>query len=229
MVRTSAVDRLTKLLSSETVVDLPRIEAALGGVSSMTVFRYLQKVPYRRSYNYNGRYYCLHEPDRYDQLGLWSWKDIHFSVDNSLRSTVKRLVHTSEAGATHRELHGQLRVRVHNTLLDLLRKEEIDRERYAQVYVYLHTDPGLKKEQHRQRQALIADQTIIMADGEIEVSDQVVIQVLLTLLHHPASTAADVVRYLRGHSPPITAMQVRIVFACYELDSIGKKGGALNY
>jgi hypothetical protein len=68
-----------------------------------------------------------------------------------------------------------------------------------------------------------------MADGEIEVSDQVVIQVLLTLLHHPASTAADVVRYLRGHSPPITAMQVRIVFARYELDSIGKKGGALNY
>jgi hypothetical protein len=146
-------------------------------------------------------------------------------VDNSLRSTVKRLVYTSEAGAAHRELHDQLRVRVHNTLLDLLRKGEIDRERFAQVYVYLHTDPGLKKQQHRQRQALIANQTIIMADGEIEVSDQVVIQVLLTLLHHPASTAADVVRYLRGHSPPITALQVRMVFARYELDSIGKKGG----
>jgi hypothetical protein len=34
----------------------------------------------------------------------------------------------------------------------------------------------------------------------------------------------DLVRYLRGHSPPITAMQVRIVFTRYELDSIGKKG-----
>ncbi len=33
MVRESAAGRLTKLLSSETVVDLPRIEAALGGVS----------------------------------------------------------------------------------------------------------------------------------------------------------------------------------------------------
>jgi hypothetical protein len=39
----------------------------------------------------------------------------------------------------------------------------------------------------------------------------------------------DLVRYLRGHSPPITAMQVRIVFTRYELDSIGKKGGASNY
>lgn len=66
-------------------------------------------------------------------------------------------------------------------------------------------------------------------EGGPGVGDAVIIQVLLTLLHHPGAKAADVVRYLRGHSPPITMAEVRLVFARYELDEIGKKGGATKY
>jgi hypothetical protein len=51
---------------------------------------------------------------------------------------------------------------------------------------------------------------------------------LLTLLHHRAAMVADVVRYLRGHSPPITMVQVRIVFDRYDLDNLDEKGGATN-
>jgi len=64
---------------------------------------------------------------------------------------------------------------------------------------------------------------------DVTIGDPVIIQILLTLLHHPGAKAAGVVRYLRGHSPPITMAEVRIVFTRYELDSIGKKGGASNY
>ncbi len=226
MTKKRSPELLRQLLLSETVVDLPQIESALGGVSTITAFRYLRQLPYRRSYNHNGRYYCLHEPSRYDRFGLWSWDSIHFSVDGSLGKTVRRLVYEMEAGATHRELQERLRVRVHNTLLTLLRQGEIDRERIAQVYVYLHADPVIRGDQIRRRQALIATQETVSV--EIEVEDRIIIQVLLVLLRHPGSKAADVVRYLRGHSPPITMSQVRIVFARYELDSIGKKGGASN-
>jgi hypothetical protein len=59
-----------------------------------------------------------------------------------------------------------------------------------------------------------------------EIADEIVIQVLLTLLHHPGAKAAEVVRYLRGHSPPISMGQVDAVFARYDLESIGKKGGS---
>jgi hypothetical protein len=45
----------------------------------------------------------------------------------------------------------------------------------------------------------------------------------LTLLHHPGAKAAQVVRYLRGHSPPVAMAQVGAVFARYDLESIGKK------
>ena len=131
------------------------------------------------------------------------------------------------AGATHRELQERLRVRVHNTLLTLLRQGEIDREQIAQFYVYLHRDPVIRREQIGRRQALIATQET--PPVEVEVGDRIVIQVLLVLLRHPGAKAADVVRHLRGHSPPITMAEVRLVFARYELDAIGKKGGATNY
>jgi hypothetical protein len=153
MANNRSPELLRKLLGSETIVDLPRIESALGGVSTMTAFRYLRQVPYRRSYNLNGRYYCLHEPSRYDRFGLWSRNNIHFSVDGSLGKTVRRLVYEMEAGATHRELQERLRVRVHNTLLTLHRQGKIARERIAQVYVYLHHDPVTRKNQIERRQA----------------------------------------------------------------------------
>ena len=224
MIQPRSAQTLIDLFASETVVDLPRIQVALGGASSMTAFRYLRQVPYRRSYNHNGRYYCLHEPSRHDRLGLWSVGDIHFSVDGSLGKTVQRLVYEMEAGATHRELQEQLRVRVHNTLLTLLRRGEIERERLAQLYVYLHRDAAIGKRQIQCRESLLnAGDGARVATG---VPDEIVIQVLLTLLHHPGAKAAEVVRYLRGHSPPVSMEQVGAVFARYDLESIGKKGGS---
>ncbi len=77
------------------------------------------------------------------------------------------------------------------------------------------------------RQALIANAET--ASVEMEVDDRISIQVLLVLLRHPGAKAADVVRYLRGYSPPITMAQVGVVFACYQLNEIGKKGGSTNY
>ena len=223
MAQSRSVQTLRDLFASETMVNLPRIQAALGGASSMTAFRYLRQIPYRRSYNHNGRYYCLHEPSRYDRLGLWSVGDIHFSVDGSLGKTVRRLVYEMEAGATHRELQERVRVRVHNTLLTLLRRGEIERERLAQLYVYLHRDADIREAQMQRRGALLAAGKPVRI--ETAVPDEIVIQVLLTLLHHPGVKAAEVVRYLRGHAPPVSMEQVEAVFARYDLGSIGKKGG----
>jgi len=212
-----------ELLKSKPVVDLAAIRAALGNVSHMTAFRYLRRVPYRRSYNQNGRYYSHHEPARYDRFGLWSWQGIHFSVDGSLKSTVQRMVREAEAGATQRELQERLRVRVYNTLLDLLRKGEIDRDRLVRVYVYLHTDSGVRASQLERRQEIL---TSIAESREAAASDEIVIQVLLTLIRYPGLGPGEVVRRLRGHSPPVTRQQAEAVFTRYEL---GEKGGSSRH
>lgn len=226
MSRHRSAETILKLFESKTVVDLPAIQTTLGGASAMSVFRYLKHVPYRRSYNHNGRYYTKHDPSRYDRFGLWSYGDIYFSMDGSLKNTVRRLVREAEAGVTHQELYACLRVRVHNTLYELLGKGEIERERVISIYIYLHIDHTIQKAQIRRRTEQIAYQQAAAAKGKL--SDQIIIQVLLTLIHHPGAKAADVVRYLQGHSPPISMSQVSIVFARYDLDNIGGKKGLSN-
>ena len=93
------------------------------------------------------------------------------------------------------------------------------------VYVYLYCDADARKEQVRRWQAQIdardAEQRI-----EAPLADETVIAVLLTLLRDPKAKAVEVVRYLRGRSPPISMEQVEAVFTRYDLESIGKKRGS---
>jgi hypothetical protein len=146
-----SAQKLMQVFTEKKVVDLPCIQTALGDVSVQTTFRYLKLVPYRRSYNHNGRYYALYDASRFDRLGLWSFDGIYFSVDGSLLHTVRRLVHEAPAGATHRELQQQLQLRVHNTLLDLWRKAQISRESVSGFYVYLHPEDTVRQAQMTRR------------------------------------------------------------------------------
>ena len=92
MAKPELMRALLELFSDETVVDLPAIREAIGGVTRMTAFRYLREVDYRRSYDHNGRFYTLFVPTRFDRWCLWSWKGVHISVDGSLRTTTRRMV-----------------------------------------------------------------------------------------------------------------------------------------
>jgi len=129
MPRRKVLEALTGLLSSQEVVEMAALQEALGGVVPMTVFRWLRKVSYRSSYNHNGRYYTLYDPARFDRWGLWSHGDIHFSVDGTLKATVKRLTEESEAGYTQKELQELLRVRVQVFLHAWVRDEGLSREK----------------------------------------------------------------------------------------------------
>jgi hypothetical protein len=220
-------ETLLKLFESKPVVVFEDIQRALDNASRATCFRYLQQVSYHRSYNHNGRYYTRKDPTRYDRFGLFSYDGIFFSRDTTLGETIRRLVWASEAGWTQRELQDVLRVRVQVVLLTTFQHGKVDRAKVHGFYVYLHPDPAVGEAQLAQRRERVAF-AVPATGGESEIGDAVIIQVLLTLLHHPGATAADVVRHLRGHSPPITLAEVRLVFTRYGLEQIGKKGGASN-
>ena len=100
----------------------------------------------------------------------------------------------------------------------------VTREKIRGLYVYVHTDSAVRERQLQQRREEVEARESALSKDLL--TDAVIIVVLLTLLHHPEATAADVVRYLQGHSPPIPMAQVDAVFARYDLASIGKKGGA---
>lgn len=217
-------EAITDLLASTDVVQFKHIQTALDHASRATAFRYLKQVPYQRSYNHNGRYYTHKDSARYDRHGLFSCGDIHFSRDGSVSETLRRLVHESVSGLTARELQTLLQVRVQVFLLDAVRHNAVTREKIGGLYVYVHTDSAVRERQLLQRREEVEVRENALAKDLL--TDAVIIAVLLTLLHHPEAKAADVVRYLQGHSPPIPMVQVDAVFARYDLASIGKKGGA---
>ena len=220
-------EMLVRLFKDKEVATFDDIQGALDNASRATAFRYLKQIQYLRSYNHNGRYYTGRNPALFDRFGLYSRGNIHFSRDATLGETVKRLVRESEAGWTQRELQELLRVRVQVLLLEAVRQEEIAREAVGGFYLYVHFDPGIGKSQLQRRRERIAEQT----SGKtkiVRLDDAVIIQVLLTLIRHPGSRTGDVVRALRGHSPPIGLEQVVEIFTRYDLDDVGKKGGSTN-
>jgi hypothetical protein len=208
---------LMELLESKPMAELDDIRLALANASRSTAFRFLEQVPYRSSYNHNGRFYTLHEPSKYDRWGLFSVGDTHFSIDGTLEATVVRLVRESEAGWTQGELQELLRVRVQPFLLAAVRAGAIDRELMGRLYLYLHAEPEVRETQLRRRQQRDAE-----AVADLEVDLEIVVRVLLVLLRYPGSLPGEVVHRLRGRSPPVTRVQVDSVFARYGLD---EKGG----
>ena len=50
------------------------------------------------SYSHRGRYYTLDRIAKFDELGLWSYRDVWFSIHWTLLSTVAALVETADSG-----------------------------------------------------------------------------------------------------------------------------------
>jgi len=160
---------------------------------------------------------------------LFCHDGIFFSRENTLGETIRCLVWGASAGWTQRELQDVLRVRVQVVLLNTVRQGKTTREKVNGFYVYLHTDAEVRLAQlARRREKVRLSQRAKKHRGSA-VDEEVIIRILLTLLRHPGATEADTVRYLRGHSPPVTLTKVQIVFVRYELANLGKKGGATNY
>ena len=148
----SQLEILSEFVDADSAFDLSQLQAALGGASRATVFRYLARLPYRRSYNHNGRYYTRHDPSCYDRFGLRVIADVRFSRDGSLKATVRRLVRESEPGCTQRELEQLLRVRVQSVLLAAVEQGGLVRQRVDGIYVYFHPKRVARRAQLRRRQ-----------------------------------------------------------------------------
>ena len=216
-----STQQLIDLFDAKPVIVLEEMQKALNSASRATVFRYLVKVNYRRSYNHNGRHYTKHDPTRYDKHGIFSYKGIHFSRDGNLVRTVLRLVCESSSGQTQRELQELLQVRVQTSLIAMVSDKQLARAKVAGHFIYLHPESEIRKAQLTKRHDRVEERRFVVD----AVTDAVVIQVLLILIRYPGSRAGDVARRLKGHSPPITMQHVRVVFDRYSLDDVGEKKG----
>ena len=169
---------LQKLMRRVPVVTLETLLRTLGTRSRMTAFRRLRQAGYLSSFTNGGSYYTLNDIPKFDEQGLWFHRDIGFSRAGTLKQTVAIQVEQTPDGRTHKELRHLLRVRVHNTLLDLLRQGRIGRERLQWVYLYVSADPERAAEQVTERRELAA----VFAEVFRVATDEEVIEVLVEAL-----------------------------------------------
>ena len=135
-------ERLEAFLQHNTVATLPELKTALGTAVDATVFRKLSALPYRTSYSHRGAYYTLDPLAHYDELGLWSYRDIYFSRQGTLLDTTAALVTQSPAGYFTSELEAVVRVAAKDALRQLVQRERISRRELGGRYLYCASERG---------------------------------------------------------------------------------------
>lgn len=210
-------DLLLPLLSSSAPVTLAQLQRALGQPSRRTTFRYLRQVRYLRSYNCNGRFYTLLDPQRFDRFGLLSIGTARFSRDRTLTRTVPRLIRESEAGWTDKELRSLLHVPVRPFLLSALHGELVQRESLHGVFVYFAADAPVAARQREHR--------LHRMPRSVDLDPSLVIEVLLALIRHPGASPVQLARHLQGHSPPIERSHILAAHDRFDLPEAVQKGG----
>jgi hypothetical protein len=145
---------LRRLLEQQKVCTFEQLAAALGTRSRMTVFRKLAQLPYLTSYSHRGKYYALESSCQFDANGLWSHRGIWFSTHKTLLDTCKRFVERSPAGYSANELDSALHVQTRQTLLHLLHKHRIGREKLGGLLIYLAPEQAERERQIGARRAL---------------------------------------------------------------------------
>ena len=127
---------LQRLLEQQKVCTFEQLAAALGTRSRVTVFRKLAELPYLTSYSHRGKYYALESSCQFDANGLWSHGGIRFSTHGTLLETCRQFVERAPAGYSANELGGVLHVQTRQTLLHLLHRHRIEREKLGGLLIY---------------------------------------------------------------------------------------------
>ena len=129
-------EKLVSLLNHQKVATMPQLKEALGSSVTYTVLRKLSPLGYRSSYSHGGTYYTLDSIAQFDQLGLWSYRDIHFSRQGTLLNTAEALVTASPAGYQVPELEAVVHVAAKDALRQLAQAGRLFRREWQGRYLY---------------------------------------------------------------------------------------------
>ena len=202
---------LVKTFLAPRVLTLVELSHRLG-CSRTTVLRRLNEHGYYSSYNHRGEFMTIEEVARFDSRGLWVSKDARFSKRGTLKETVRHFVQSSKQGMTHEELATLLGVRVHDTLLDLVREGGIRRQRLGPTFVYSSRKRSVEKQQTRRRKDSLKKRQRPRATCRQRIST------LLELIKDPKVRREDIVPRCRRAGVMINQELVEAIFEEYELD-----------
>jgi hypothetical protein len=207
--------QIAKLLRANTAMTMPQLCQALNGRSRGSVYRDLNKVPLITSYSHSGQYYVLESTAKFDQHNLWFFRDICFS----LKDTLVSLIIGAELGMTQKELKTRLRIPVQNTLATLIKSELVSRTLLpGKRWLYISSDEF--KGQRQLKQRLVLQPPKIMASLPAE---NIQIDILLAVIRCPHRAIDDVVlaEQLKKQGLKCDEREIMAVLRHYEIKKNG--------
>ena len=197
-------EKLLQIFDAEPVVDLQSLQKKLKNRSTRSIFRDLLSEGYFSSFTHAGKYYTLKKIPRFDADGLWFHQEIGFSKFGTLKNVLVKLIENSQSGKTHEELKKQLHVRVHNTLLDLVKRKKITREKIKNNFIYFNTNSNRSKKQIQNRE------TNMKKYRDMNGFDLMVIEILAAIIRikHITIDSQKIVSKLKSRKIEMTSEQV---------------------
>ncbi len=153
--------------------------------SSRTAQSKLKQWQAHTSYNQNGRYYALPSIPRFDENGLWDYRQIHFSRQGTLKNTVVHLVSKSSSGLTGCQIGELVKLSPRSFLHHFRDAPGLRREKQGGVYVYFSDGSDSYELQLENRLAELALEAGPLSDAEA-------VMILAALIKHHGITAKQI-------------------------------------
>ena len=213
---------LKSLFEKNTVLIMSDICEAFKDTTMRTIIRHLNEIGYHSSYNRNGMYYTIAGIPKFDDHGLWGYKEALFSSYGSLKRTICAQIGKSNAGMTNGDLAVLLQVDTKSIMTALAAGGAVSRGKSRGVYVYYSADPARQAEQESRRSALDKSAALDAGFDPYDIVD------VLSAYIKGIKTPEQVCAHLRHMRHSVSNSVVAAIFERYGLehDAGGKKNGA---
>ncbi len=143
------------------------------------------------SYNQNGRYYVLPNIPKFDEYGLWKYRNIFFSRYGNLKQTVIHLVGNSKIGLDASEIGKMVELSPRSFMTHFQDIEGLCREKHEGKFIYFSDKESIYTKQKRKRESALKEKLLSLP------SDTVAIAILVDLIKHPGSSPEKCIQRLR--------------------------------
>ena len=141
------LERLLALFNQQKTATITELKVALKTNVTMTVFRKLKQLDYLSSCSHSGKYYSLKRLVRFNDNGYCFVNSILFSIHSTLKETVKALIQNSNKGYTALEIEKKLKIKPNESVVQLVKENDVSRKKIVGSYVYFSIDSNKKRQQ----------------------------------------------------------------------------------
>jgi len=210
---------LKSFFEKNTILLMSDICEAFKDSTMRTIIRHLNEIGYYSSYNRNGMYYTITGIPKFDDNGLWGYKEALFSSYGSLKRTICAQIEKSKAGMANGDLTVLLQVDTKSIMTALAAGGAVSRSKNHGVYVYYSADPARRVEQETHRTALDKAEAQVAGFDPYDIVD------VLSAYIKGIKTPEQVCAHLRHMRHSISNSVVAAIFERYGLehDDGGKK------